>query len=31
MRYIKNVDAPALDRIDHVTAPLDRLVYRRAS
>jgi len=31
MRYIDNVDARTLDRMDHVIATLGRLVYRRAS
>jgi len=29
-RYIGEVDAALLDRIDHVIATLTRLVYRRA-
>src|SRR5688572_2945953 len=30
MRYIGAIDARALDRMDHITATLTRLVYRRA-
>jgi four helix bundle protein len=30
MRYIGEVDAATLDRMDHVVATLARLVYRRA-
>jgi four helix bundle protein len=30
MRYVSEVDAAILDRIDHVIATLARLVYRRA-
>ena len=30
MRYVGEIDAAVLDRIDHVIATLARLVYRRA-
>ncbi len=30
MRYVVDVDAAVLDRMDHVIATLTRLVYRRA-
>jgi four helix bundle protein len=30
MRYVNDIDAAILDRIDHVIATLTRLVYRRA-
>jgi hypothetical protein len=30
MRYIGEIDASVLDRMDHVIATLARLVYRRA-
>ena len=30
MRYVGDIDAATLDRIDHVIATLSKLVYRRA-